>query len=98
MPIFKSEPADPNELPRIVRDDLEASPQGASRKQQVIGSHGRTLAIQVCTQLRRHTGIFALERQDGDRIHKIDSDPESTRGCPIRAMARRWICEARYTT
>lgn len=32
MPILKPGPTDANELPRIVRYDLEASPQGASRK------------------------------------------------------------------
>ena len=49
MPILKSEPTDANELPRIVRYDLEASPQGTSRKQQIIGSYWRALAIQACT-------------------------------------------------
>src|SRR5882724_5592757 len=66
MPILEPEPAHTNELARVVRYDLEPPPQGTSRKQQVIGSYRRTPAVQARTQLRRHTGIFALERQDGD--------------------------------
>ena len=64
MPILKPESADPNELSCIVRHDLQSPPQGTSRKQQVIGSYRSTLAVQACAQLRRHTGIFALERQE----------------------------------
>jgi hypothetical protein len=70
VPILKPEPADANELPRIMSYDLESPPQGTSRKQQVIGSDGRTPAVQACPQLRRHACVFALERQDGDRIQK----------------------------
>src|SRR5947199_393752 len=57
VPILKPEPADANELPRIVSYDPESAPQGTSRKQQVIGSDGRTLAVQACPQLRRHSRI-----------------------------------------
>ncbi len=70
MPILKPEPADANELAPIVRYDRESAPQGTSRKQQIIGSDRCALAIQACTRLRRHAGIFALERHDGDRIQK----------------------------
>jgi hypothetical protein len=35
---------------------------------------GVPLAVQACTQLHRHTGIFALERQDGDRVQKHPHD------------------------
>ena len=70
MPILEPEPADANKLPRIVSYDLESPPQGRSREQQIVSSYGCTLAIQACTQLRRHTRVFALERQDGDRVQK----------------------------
>src|SRR3954454_11583388 len=70
VPILKPEPADANEFPRIVSDDLESSPQSTGREQQIIGSYGRTLAAQARTQLRRYASIFALERQDGIRIQQ----------------------------
>ena len=47
-PILEPEPADANELPRVVRHDFESSPQGTSCEQQIIGSYRRTLAIQAC--------------------------------------------------
>lgn len=70
VPILKSESAHASEFSRIVRHDLQPSPQGTGRKQQVIGSYGRTLTVQTCAQLRRYAGIFALEWQDGDRTQK----------------------------
>jgi hypothetical protein len=45
VPILEPEPTDANELARVVRHDLQASPQGTSRKQQVVGSYWFTLAI-----------------------------------------------------
>jgi hypothetical protein len=80
MPMLKPEPADASEFPRIVSYDLESPPQGTSREQQAIGSYGHSLVVQACTQLRRHTGIFALERQDGDCVQKGPSKIPSQNG------------------
>src|SRR5262249_39877053 len=67
-PILKCESADARELSRVVRYDLQTSPQGTSRKKQVIRPYGRALTVQTRAQLRRHTGVFTLERQNGNRI------------------------------
>lgn len=45
VPILKSEPSDARKFPRIARHDLEPSPQGAGREQQMIGSDGRALTV-----------------------------------------------------
>jgi hypothetical protein len=47
MPILKPETADANELPCIVRYDLEPPPQGASRKQQVVGPYEQTVMARL---------------------------------------------------
>ena len=46
-PILKRESADARELSRVVRYDLQTSPQGTSRKKQVIRPYGRALTVQT---------------------------------------------------
>src|SRR5271166_4267570 len=69
-PILESEPSDARKFPRVVRYDLEPSPQGAGREQHIVGADGCTLTVQTGAQLRCHTGIFALERQHRDRVQQ----------------------------
>lgn len=70
VPILQPEAAHAGKLPRVVRHDLEAPPQGTRRQKQIVSAYRRTLAAQARTQLRRNTGVFTLERQDGDRIQE----------------------------